>query len=124
MVTSRAGASRAVIGPDIHGETLFSEAQYIANAAEVGSVGRGMASSGLTASGGYTELTAGLTYRTAVSIYNSGAQLLFVGPSGNGVAHMYPIPTGNQISFSVTSGVKIYGLTEGSNTNVRVVEIG
>lgn len=124
MARDRVAASRSVITPDIHGEPLFAESQYVANANEVGSVGRGIASSGLTVGGSYVELTAGLSYRTAVSIYNSGAQLLFVGPSGNGVAHMYPVTTGNQISFSVTSGVRVYGLTEGSNTNVRVVEIG
>ena len=118
------GASRSVIGPDIHGESVFAEIQYVANAAEVGSVGRGIATSGYSVSGAYVELNAGLTYRTAISVYNSGAQLLFVGPSGNGVANMYPVATGNQISLNVTSGVKLYALTEGTSTNVRIVEIG
>lgn len=125
MARDRVGASRSVITPDIHGEPLFAESQYVANANEVGSVGRGVASSGLTASSTYIELTAGLAYRTVLAIMNYGGDYVFVGPSGNGIANMYPIAgSGGQISFNVTSGVKIYALTDGTSVNVRVIEIG
>jgi len=119
------GPSRAIIGPDIHGEPLFSEATHLANAADVGSMGRGMASSGLTVSGDYVDLTAGLSLRKVLAINNQGADTLFVGPENNGIANMYPIPgSGGQISFNVTSGIQIFGVTDGTSTNVRVIEIG
>jgi len=119
------GANRSVIGADIHGRKLFSEAQYIANAAEVGSVGRGVASSGFSVSGDYVELTAGLTYRTSLAINNQGADTVFIGPSGNGIANMYPIAgSGGQMAVNVTSGVSVYALTDGTTTNVRILEIG
>ena len=122
---SNRGANRAVIGPDIHGESLFSEAQYVANAADVGSMGRGMAASGLTVSGDYVEMTAGLDLRKVIAINNQGADTVFVGPSGNGIANMYPVVgSGGQISFNVTSGVKVYGVTDGTATNIRIIEIG
>jgi len=121
---SNRGASRSIIGPDIHGETLFSESQYVANAYEVGSMGRGLATSGLTASTSYIELTAGLSLRAVLAVANEGSVKVYVGPSGNGTANMYPVPTGSQISFNVTSGVTMYALTASSTANVRVMEIG
>jgi hypothetical protein len=119
------GPSRAVLGPDIHGDQLFSEATHVANAADVGSMGRGIASSGFTVSGDYVEMTAGLALRKVIALNNQGADTVFFGPSGNGIAHMYPVAgSGGQVSFNVTSGVKIFGLTDGTATNVRVIEIG
>ena len=121
----RGARSRAIVGPDIHGETIFSEATHLANAADVGSMGRGMATSGLTVAGSYVEMTAGLALRKVIALNNQGADTVFFGPSGNGIANMYPvIGSGGQISFNVTSGVKIYGITDGTSTDVRVIEIG
>ena len=125
MTRNNRGPSRAVTGPDMHGENMFSEAQYIVNAADVGSMGRGMATSGLSVSGSYVEVSAGLTYRKTIAVYNDGADTVFLGPSGNGIANMYPIAgSGGQISFNVTSGVQVYALTDGTVTNIRVMEIG
>lgn len=126
MTRNNRGQSRHVVGPDIHGETLMSESQYVANAADVGSMGRGVATSGLTIADSYVELTAGLSYRKVLAVYNNGADTLFIGPSsGNGILNMYPIAgSGGQISFNVTSGVILYGITDGTSTNVRVMEIG
>ena len=124
MVTGR-GRTRAVVGPDIHGENLFSEANYVANAAEVGSMGRGIASSGFAVAGSYVEMDAGLTFRKVLAINNQGADTVFVGPSGNGIANMFPIAgSGGQISFNVTSGVQIFAITDGTTTNIRLIEIG
>jgi hypothetical protein len=125
MSRSNRGASRSITGPGIHGEPLFSEAQYIANAAEVGSVGRGIATSGYDVAGSYVELSGGLTYRTSMAINNQGADTVYIGPSGAGIAGMYPIAgSGGQINLNVTSGVRVYGITDGTSTNVRVMEIG
>lgn len=125
MSRNSRGAARSLVGPDIHGEPLFSEAQYIANAAEVGSVGRGMACSGFDVSGVYVEMNAGLTYRTSLAINNQGADTVFVGPTGNGIANMYPIAgSGGQMNLNVTSGITVWALTDGTITNVRVIEIG
>jgi hypothetical protein len=122
---SRRSPNRAVVGPDIHGETLFAEAQYIQNAAEIGSMGRGIASSGFTVSGDYVEMTAGLTLRKVIAFNNQGADTVYFGPSGNGVDNMYPVAgSGGQLSFNVTSGVQVFALTDGTSTNVRVIEIG
>lgn len=119
------GPSRAIVGPDIHGDTLFAEATHIANAADVGSMGRGMASSGLTVSGDYVIMTAGLDLRKVIAINNQGADTVFIGPENNGIANMYPIPgSGGQMSFNVTSGVVLYAVTDGTSTNVRIIEIG
>ena len=121
----RQGANRAVVGPDIHGDSLFSEAQYIANAAEIGSMGRGMAASGFDVAGSYVELDAGLALRKVIAINNQGADVLFVGPSGNGILNMYPVAgSGAQVSFNITSGVKIYAITDGTTVNVRIIELG
>lgn len=120
--THREGASRAVLTKDLHGNNLHASADYIANAQDIGSLGIAVASSGFTISGTYVELTTGLD-RRVVTIYNSGAQMLFVGPSGNGVANMYPVPTGGQVAFNATSGVRIWGVTEGTATNVRILEL-
>ena len=125
MSRSNRGASRHIVGPDIHGEPLHSEAQYVSNASDIGSVGRGIAASGLTVSGDYVELTAALNYRTVLAVQNNGGDVLFIGPSGNGIANMYPIAgSGGQVSLNVTSGVLIYGLTDGTSVNVRILEIG
>ena len=124
MVEGR-GPSRALVTTDLHGETLFSESQYVANAADVGSMGRGVATSGFSVSGDYVQMDAGLTFRKVIAINNQGADVLFVGPSGNGIANMYPVAgSGAQVSFNVTSGVKIYAITDGTTVNVRVIEIG
>jgi hypothetical protein len=124
-MTGTRGPSRHILSSDIHGETLHSEAQYIANAADVGSMGQGMATSGLAVSGDYVEITAGLAIRKSVAVYNDGADTVFLGPSGNGIANMYPVAgSGGQISFNVTSGVAVYGVTDGTATNIRVMEIG
>lgn len=118
-------ASRHVVGKDIHGETLYSEAQYIANASEVGSVGQGIATSGFSVSGDYVNMDAGLNFRKVIAISNQGADTVFLGPSGNGIANMYPVVgSGGQIAFNVTSGVQIFALTDGTVTDVRVIEIG
>jgi len=125
MARSNTGPSRHIIGPDIHGEALFSESQYIANAADIGSMGRGIAASGYTVGGSYVEMQAGLTYRTVIALNNQGADTVFIGPSGNGVANMFPIAgSGGAVSFNVTSGVKLYAITDGTSTNVRVIELG
>ena len=125
MSRSVRGTSRAIIGPDIHGEPLMSEAQYIANAADVGSVGRGIAASGFSVSGNYVEMNAELTFRTVLAIQNYGNDTLFIGPSGNGIANMYPVAgSGGQISLNVTSGVRIYAVTDGTAVDARVIEIG
>ena len=116
---------RHIVGKDIKGETLMSEASYVANAAEVGSVGRGIMASGFTIGGTAVLLDAGLTYRTVLAIYNNGADTLFIGPENNTVANMYPVPgSGGQMALNVTSGVLVYGKTDGTSTNVRIIEIG
>jgi hypothetical protein len=103
----------------------MSESQYVANAADVGSMGRGLATSGLSVSGDYVEVSAGLTYRKVVAVNNQGDDTVYLGPSGNGIANMYPIAgSGGQISFNVTSGVQIYALTDGTTVNIRIIEIG
>ena len=116
--------NRSLITQDIHGNPLFAESQYIANAAQIGSVGRNIAASGFTVGGSYVVLDAGLTYRTVLSIYNNGSEVLFIGPSGNGTSHMYPVATGGQIALNITSGVTVYAITAGSDTDVRIIEIG
>lgn len=122
---SRQGPSRSIITRDIHGAPLFSEAQYIANAADVGSMGRGIAASGFTVSGDYVEMIAGLTLRKVIALNNQGADTVFVGPSGNGIANMFPIAgSGGAISFNITSGIQIFAITDGTSTNIRVIEIG
>jgi hypothetical protein len=84
-----------------------------------------MATSGLAVSGDYVEVTAGLALRKTLAIYNYGADTVFVGPSGNGITNMYPITgSGSQISFNVTSGVTIYAVTDGTASNIRIIEIG
>jgi len=119
------GQSRAIVGVDMHGTTLLSEAQYIANAADVGSVGRGVASSGFSVSGAYVDMDAGLAFRKVIAISNQGTDTLFLGPSGNGIANMYPIPgSGGQISFNATSGVRLHAITDGTIVDVRVIEMG
>jgi hypothetical protein len=119
------GPSREVVAKDIHGETLFANAEYVANADEVGSVGRGFASSGISVSGVVVELTAELTFRKSMAINNQGSDTLFVGPSGNSLANLYPVAgSGGQISFNATSGARIYGLTDGTIVDVRVLEMG
>lgn len=124
-MANQRGPSRSVRTENIEGDLMHAEADYIANAADVGSVGRGVASSGFTVGGSYVDLYAGLTYRRVLAINNNGADTLFVGPSGNGIANMYPIAgSGGQISLNVTSGVRIYGITDGTNTDVRIIEIG
>ena len=126
MSDSRQGARRAIVGPDIHGRALFSEAQYIANAADVGSMGRGFAVSGFTVGGSAVEMTAGLPHRKVIAINNQGADTVFLGPnSGETITNMWPIVgSGGQISFNVTSGISIWAITDGTNTNIRVIEIG
>ena len=124
MTRSNRGQNRHIVGPDINGETLMSEAQYVANAADVGSMGRDVATSGLTASTTLIELTAELDYRKVLAVANEGSVPVYVGPSGITAANMYPIPTGSQISFNVTSGVRIYAITTSSTANVRIMEIG
>jgi len=123
MTTGR-NRTRHVVGPDIHGETLHSEAQYVANAADVGSMGQGMAASGFTASTSYVELNAGLDARKVIAVANEGSVVVYIGPSGNGTSNMYPIATGSQISLNVTSGIQVYALTASSTADVRVIEIG
>ena len=126
MTRLNRGASREVVGPDIHGETLFSEAQYIANAADIGSVGRGIAASGFTVSGNYVELIAGLNFRMVLAVHNfASADTVYIGPSGNGIANMYPIPgSGGQLSLNVTSGVRVYAISDGTAVDIRILEIG
>ena len=123
---SRESASRAIIGRDIHGDLLFSEAQYIANAADVGSMGRGMAVSGFTVGGTAVELTAGLAHRKVIAINNQGADTAFIGPnSGEVITSMYPLAgSGGAISFNVTSGIAVWAMTDGTNTDIRIIEIG
>ena len=122
---NRQGASRSIVGPDIHGASLFSEAQYVANAADVGSMGRGIASSGITVSGDYVELTASLAFRKVIAINNQGADTVFIGESGNGITNMYPVVgSGGQLSLNVTSGVQVWAITDGTSTDVRILEIG
>ena len=125
-MTARRSPNRAVVGPDINGEVLFAEAQHIANAADVGSMGRGTAVSGFTVGGTAVELTAGLPYRKVIAINNQGADTVFLGPnSGEAITSMYPVAgSGGQISFNVTSGVSIWGITDGTNTDIRIIEIG
>jgi len=121
--------NREVIVSDIHGEPIFGNSQYVANAAEVGSLGRGIATSGFTVgSGAFTELQAGLTYRKVLTIQNYGSDVVFIGPSGAlpaAISYLYPLAgSGGQIAFNVTSGVKVYGVTDGTSVDVRVLEIG
>lgn len=123
MTRGRVGASRAILTKDIHGNDLHANTNYVSNAQDIGSVGQNIASSGFSSVGtSETELTAELD-RRVVAIYNNGSSVLFVGPSGIPVANMYPVPTGGQISFNATSGIKIYGKTAASTTDVRVVEL-
>lgn len=123
MTRGRVGASRAVLTKDLHGSDLHANADYVANPQDVGSLGQGVATSGYSAVGiTETELTAGLD-RRVVAIYNNGSVILYVGPSGITTANMYPVPTGGQISFNATSGIRIYGKTAASTTDVRVVEL-
>jgi len=119
--------NRNVITKDIHGRDIFAESQFVSNAAEVGSVGRGVASSGLSiTTSAYTELSAGLSYRKSIALYlNTAGVTVFLGPSGNGTGNMYPLAgSGGQISFNVTSGVKIYGISDNATANLRIIEIG
>ena len=88
-------------------------------------MGRGMAASGFDVAGSYVELDAGLALRKVIAINNQGADVLFVGPSGNGILNMYPVAgSGAQVSFNITSGVKIYAITDGTTVNVRIIELG
>lgn len=121
--------NREVITSDINGENIFANSQYVANAAEVGSLGRGIATSGYSVgSGAFTELTAGMTYRKVLTIQNYGTDYVFLGPSGAlpaALSTLYPLAgSGGQIAFNVTSGVKVYGVTDGTSVDVRVLEIG
>ncbi len=122
------GASRSVVGLDIHGEKLFSEVTYTANAADVGSMGRGIFSSGLAIAGVYVELggsNSGLAYRKSLAIYNNGADTVFIGETGQGIANMYPLAgSGGQIAMNVTSGVRVWAVTDGTSVNIRILEIG
>ncbi len=123
MVRGRVGASRAVLTKDLDGNDLHANADFVANPQDVGSLGQGIATSGYASVGtSETELTAGLD-RRVIAINNNGSQVLFVGPSGIPVANMYPVPTGQQISFNATSGIKIYGKTSTGTTDARVVEL-
>lgn len=116
--------SRQVITKTIEGENIHSEAAYVANANEVGSLGGDIASSGLTASTSYVELTAGLATRKVLAVANEGGVIVYIGPSGNGTANMYPVATGAQISLNATSGIQIFALTASSTADVRVIELG
>ena len=122
------GASRAVIGVDMHGEKLFAEAVYASNAADIGSMGRGIYSSGITVKDEYVEVggsNSGLAYRKVLAIYNNGADTLFIGESGQGIGNMYPLAgSGGQMSFNATSGVRIYVLTDGTDVDMRFIEMG
>ena len=126
MVASRnsgPGASRAVLAKDLDGNKLHAEAQYAANPQDIGSMGQAVATSGFAAVGTTdVELTAGID-RRVIAITNNGTNILFVGPSGVAVANAYPVPTGGQISFNATSGVRLYGKTASSTTDVRIIEL-
>jgi hypothetical protein len=116
-------SARQVIASNIEGEQMYAEGVYVANATEVGSLGGGIASSGLTASTSYVELTAGLSSRKVIAIANEGSVVVYIGPSGNGTDDMYPVATGSQISLNATSGVQIYALTAASTADVRILEM-
>lgn len=119
----RVGANRHVLTRDLNGNDLHANADYVANPQDVGSLGRGVATSGFSAVGtSETELTAGID-RRVIAIMNNGTNILYVGPSGVPVANMYPIPTGSQISFNATSGIRMYGKTQAATTDVRIIEL-
>lgn len=118
----RVGASRSVLTKDLHGNDLHSNADYVANPHDVGSLGQGIATSGFTVGTSETELTAELD-RRVIAIRNDGSVEVFVGPSGIATSNMYPVPTGSQISFNATSGIRIYAKTASSTTDVRIVEL-
>ena len=117
------GANRALLTKDLDGNALHANAEYVANPQDVGSLGQNIATSGFSSvSTSEVELTAGID-RRVVAILNNGNVELFVGPSGVDTANMYPVPTGQQISFNATSGIRIYGKTAGGSTDVRIVEL-
>ena len=117
------GNNRHVVGPDIHGEQLFSEAQYVANAADVGSMGIGVATSGFASLGtSEVELTAN-SNRRVLAINNNGNNILYIGPSGISTASMYPVAANSQMSLNITSGIRLYGKTAASTTDIRIIEL-
>ena len=117
------GASRHVLAKDLNGNDLHAGADYVANPQDVGSMGQGVASSGYAAIGTTdVELTAGID-RRVIAIHNNGTVVLFVGPSGVATTNAYIVPTGSQISFNATSGIRIFGKTAASTTDVRIIEL-
>ena len=123
MVRGRVGANRAVLSKDLHGNDLHANSNYVANPQDVGSLGQAIATSGFASAGtSETELTAGLD-RRVIAIYNNGSNVFYVGESGISTDNMYPVPTGGQVSFNATSGVRIYGKTAAATTDIRIVEL-
>ncbi len=118
-------SSAAIHSKNVHGEFGFAQNVSIQNSHQIGVAGQFFETSGYSISGALVELNAGVNERQSVMVINQSSGILYIGKSGIGIQNMMPISgIGTSVSFSITSGIRIFGITEEYTADVRVVEIG
>lgn len=68
-------------------------------------------------------LGSALASRKALTVYNNGNKMVFVGQSGVSVSNGFPLPPGSLLEMKIGAAVALHAVAENGTQNVRALEL-